>query len=109
MSIGTTIKQYDFVLQGITETKVAYLPPGSYTAFISSFEANMLNAQFGLMKNSTVNEGIIVPTNLAYREMEGDELSDMVTLSLKWKDDNYLYINKNLEDEANALFHIKII
>ena len=108
LQLGAVL-QYEFVLEGVEETRVAYLVPGSYMAFVSSFEANVLSATFGVMKkrDSTIN-GMIVPMVLA-GSIEGPHLVEIPEIIIRWDADNELFVSKSIENVGNGVYQMKLM
>ena len=102
------IMQYEFILNGTEETRVSYMLPGCYMAFLSSFEANMLSATFSLMKKSDDTlEGVSVPMTLVSKQTE--PYLDMIPeITIRWDANNVVFISKSSETIGDGVYFMKV-
>ena len=108
-----TVLQYDFALYGLDETTVAYVQPGTYFAFVCSYEAGLYNATFSLMKvagSDSPGLTVAMSLNRAYTgelPPDGESVTDFL-LALRWDESGTLYVSKTIL-QNDGMYMLKLI
>jgi hypothetical protein len=111
------ILQYDFALYGQNETRIAYVDPGIYFAFLTSKEPGIYNATFSLNKMTMLPTGCTIPMVTSGRFLGGDSTvwspdtsrtSATFDMILRWGDDNMLYAKKSVDDN-DGVYMMKLV